>query len=159
MHEVPYGLYLSEKYCKNLYSLELQGQPETCNTGIAWKRWLSYNKNTGFEPGLLYLHCCFPGSWVSCKTIFGVLDNAAGFWNVLRWHLFWSNSQKWPQDCHWHLYVCNSFWLMVLYPSSLCSGIHSQEDIPRNRLFEEESCMNHQLPSVTVLKPFSCSEL
>lgn len=57
--------------------------------------------------------------------------------------------------------ICMSvtiMWLIVLYSSSLCSLIYRQEDVQRNRL-SEESCMNHQLASVTVLKLFRCSEL
>lgn len=57
--------------------------------------------------------------------------------------------------------ICMSvtiMWLIVLYSSSLCSLICRQEDVQKNRL-SEESCMNHQLPSVTVLKVFYSSEL
>lgn len=138
MHEVPYRLYLCEKYCENLYGLELKGQPETHHPVISWKCWSGCNRKTGFEAGLHCLHCCFPGSWVSCKAIYGVLNNAAGFWNMLRQHLFWSNSQKWLQDCHWHSSASNHYVTNSLYPSSLCSLIRRQEDVPRNRLSEEE---------------------
>ena len=35
MFEVTWRLYLFGKYCENLYSLELKGQPETRNMGIS----------------------------------------------------------------------------------------------------------------------------
>lgn len=147
-------IYLFERYCENLHILELKGQPETHNTGKSWKHWSSYNRNTDCEPGL---HCCSPRSWVSCKTIYGVLSNAAGFWSMLQ-HLFRSNrsDRKTVADISMSVTVT---WLIVFYPSRLCSLIRRQKGITRNRLLEEESCMNHQLPSVTVLELFSCSEL
>lgn len=123
------------------WKVQLSYSLKPVNMGI-WRRWWSCNRNPVFEPELHCFCSCFPRSWVSYRAIQGILTNAfeTCLHNTFSGQIVWSHCNTLTDT---HMSGTAGWIIVFLIPSRLWSD---QEDMSKNRLSEEESCVNNGIP-------------